>query len=82
LSIRPSVVPASSEADARGLVDLDRGAGPVGGDEPDATGGDVQYGGDRGGGGEGLHGVLLKASSGASRGGDASGHENYDRPPY
>ncbi len=38
-----------------GGQDLDRGVGPVGGDEPDEARGDVQDGGDRGGGGELLH---------------------------
>jgi hypothetical protein len=38
--------------------DLDRGVGPVGGDELDAPGRDVQGGGDRGGGVELLHRVL------------------------
>jgi hypothetical protein len=38
--------------------DLDRGVGPVGGDEPDASGRDVEDGGDRGGGVELLHRAL------------------------
>lgn len=39
--------------------DLDHGVGPVGGDEPDVSGGDVDDGRDGGGGGELLHRFLL-----------------------
>ena len=42
--------------------DFDRGVGPVGGDEPDASRGDVEDGGDRGGGVELLHHALLCSS--------------------
>jgi hypothetical protein len=40
--------------------DLDGGVGPVGGGEPDAPGGDVDDGGDRGGGVEVRHCALLR----------------------